>query len=367
MKHHETGNIGNSDNLAGAGSRAHNGDSDAPGSGPGKKDDFFKGALGDSARFFQVVLVFIVVAYCFTGIYTVKPEEVAIVQRFGRVTGATPADRVKEPGLHFAFPFPVDNVLKVPVRSVREVSITTFTKASYPLFMGRHKVVRSKDTVNPAKEGYILTGDTNIILMEFLVRYQVSDVEKYLFHHGDPEGVIRDAFRSAVLKVVGSMRVDGVLSRRRDEARRAIFNSAKEIVTEMDAGVSLLSLEISQVTPPEMLVDDFQDVTSALVEKSALIQEANGYRNSKIPAARSRANRLVREAEIFRTREIGKARSDSSKFLVLRDEYLKDPGVVSGRIYAEAMEEIWPELDRRIIIPFGGDGSQKIFLSPVED
>ncbi len=367
MNHEDKEKTGGSGSLDGTDSPFRAGTSHAKEPDPDRRSDFFRGALGDSARFFQVVLLLIAVAYCFTGIYTVNPEEVALVLRFGKIAGATPADRVKEPGLHFAFPYPVDRVVKVPVRTVREVNITTFTKASDPLFMGRHKVVRSKDTVNPAKEGYILTGDTNIILLELLVRYQVSDVEKYLFRLGDPVEVIREAFRSAILEVVGSMHVDDILSRRRDDARRSIFESANGIITGMDVGVSLLSLEISQVEPPEILVDDFQDVTSALVEKSALIQEANGYRNSKIPEAKSRANRLIREAEIFRTQIVERARSDAAKFLVLLDEYLKEPGVVAGRLYAETMEEIWPALDKRVIVPPGSDGKQKLFISPSSD
>ena len=282
---------------------------------------------------FGIALIF----WLFTGVYTVGPDEVGVVQRFGKY------DRTVQSGLNYHMPFPIETVKTPKVTEVKriEVGFRTVGKNQYR-------------TVE--RESLMLTGDENIVDAELIVQYKIKDPLNYLFNFIGPELTMREASEASLRTVVGRHNIDEALTSGKLMIQEETKELLQSILDKYETGVQVVAVQLQDVSPPKQVIDAFKDVASAKEDKNRMINEAEGYRNDIIPKARGEAQAMIREAEGFRESRIARAEGDVAKFKAILKEYSKAKDVTRERLYLEAMEEILPGLEK-YIVPNGEDGN----------
>ena len=277
------------------------------------------------------------ILWLFTGVYTVGPDEVGVVQRFGKY------NRTVQSGLNYHMPFPIETVKTPKVTEVKriEVGFRTVGKNQYR-------------TVE--RESLMLTGDENIVDAELIVQYKIKEPINYLFNFIGPELTLREASEASLRTVIGRHNIDEALTSGKLMIQEETKELLQSILDKYGTGVQVVAVQLQDVSPPKQVIDAFKDVASAKEDKNRMINEAEGYRNDVIPKARGEAQAMIREAEGFRESRIKRAEGDVTKFKAILKEYKKAKDVTRERLYLEAMEEILPGLEK-YIVPNGEDGN----------
>ena len=275
--------------------------------------------------------------WLFTGVYTVGPDEVGVVQRFGKYI------RVVQSGLNYHMPFPIETVKTPKVTEVKriEIGFRTIGKNQYR-------------TVE--RESLMLTGDENIVDAEMIVQYKIKEPINYLFNFIGPELTMREASEASLRTVIGRHNIDEALTSGKLMIQEETKELLQSILDKYETGVQVVAVQLQDVSPPKQVIDSFKDVASAKEDKNRMINEAEGYRNNVIPKARGEAQSMILEAEGFRESRISRAEGDVAKFKAILKEYSKAKDVTRKRLYLEAMEEILPGLEK-YIVPSGEDGN----------
>jgi len=285
------------------------------------------------------VLAGIFLIWLATGFYTVGPDQVGVIQRFGKVT------EVNSPGLHYHFPIPIEKVERPKIKEIKRLEIG----------------FRTVDPGPPARyreiplEALMLTGDENIVNMNFIVQYQIQDPRFYLFNIRNPEKTIRDAAESALREVVGKNKIEDILTTGKYQIQRDTQNLLQSILDLYESGLKVATVELQDVHPPDEVMDAFKDVASAKEDKNKLINQAYGYRNDELPKARGEAAGIKADAEASRDEIIRYAEGDTSRFLQNYAEYKKAKEITRRRLYIETMEEVLPKV-QKYILEKSGDG-----------
>jgi len=272
-----------------------------------------------------------------SGVYQVGPDEVGVVQRFGKV------NRVAQSGLRFHMPFPIETVQTPKVTEVKRIEIGFRT-------VGKNQF----RTVE--QESIMLTGDENIVDAEMIVQYKLKDPEAYLFNFVRPVLTVREASEASLRTVVGRHGIDETLTSGKlmiQEETKALLQS---ILDKYNSGILVVAVQLQDVSPPKTVIAAFKDVASAKEDKNRLINEAEGYRNDVIPKARGEAQAMIREAEGFKEARIKRSEGDVAKFKAMLKEYKKAKSITKKRLYLEAMEDILPGIEK-FIVPDGEGGN----------
>lgn len=275
-----------------------------------------------------------------SGIYIVEPDEVGVVKRFGEFS------RVTTPGPHYHIPYPVESVLTPKVTQIRriEIGFRSMTRnRSVPFRQGQERGVPD--------ESLMLTGDENIVSLQFIVQYLIKDAQEYLFNVKDVEGTIKNAASAAMREVIGKSKIDDALTTGKQEIQASTRELMQGILDSYKSGISIVAVQLQNVHPPDQVVDAFKDVASAREDKSRLINEAEAYQNDILPKARGQAARIVNAAEAYKQAKIRQSKGDASKFLSVLKEYDKAKDITKQRLYLETMEEILsnPEAEKLIL------------------
>ena len=277
------------------------------------------------------------VIWLLLGLYSVGPDEVGVVQRFGKY------NRVVGSGLNYHIPYPIETVKTPKVTEVKRIEIGFRTVGK-----NQYRTIE--------QESLMLTGDENIVDAELIVQYKIKDPIDYLFNFIGPELTLREASEASLRTVIGRHNIDEALT----SGKLMIQEETKEllqiILDKYETGVIVVAVQLQDVSPPKQVIDAFKDVASAKEDKNRMINEAEGYRNDVIPKARGQAQAMIRESEGFRESRIKRAEGDVAKFKAIVKEYTKAKEVTKERLYLEAMEEILPGIDK-YIVPNGEDGN----------
>ena len=283
------------------------------------------------------IIVITIVIWLLLGLYSVGPDEVGVVQRFGKY------DRVVGSGLNYHLPFPIEKVTTPKVTEVKRIEIGFRTVGK-----NQYRTIE--------QESLMLTGDENIVDAELIVQYKIKEPIDYLFNFIGPELTLREASEASLRTVIGRHNIDEALT----SGKFMIQEETKELLQitldKYETGVIVVAVQLQDVSPPKQVIDAFKDVASAKEDKNRMINEAEGYRNDIIPKARGEAQAMIREAEGFRESRIKRAEGDVAKFKAIVKEYVKAKDVTKERLYLEAMEEILPGIDK-YIVPNGEDGN----------
>ena len=305
-----------------------------------KKPDMAK--MGKAAVLGFVLMALLLGALtCF---YTVDDKQQAVVTTFGKVTDVVSA------GVHFKIPFGVQRVHKVAVNVYQKIELGyTSSGSGY--------------TVNEA-ESTMITGDYNIVNVDFFVEYRISNPERYLFASHDPEPILRNLIQSQIRNVVGSSSVDAVLTDGKESIQSQVKDLVTEILMEYDIGLTLVDVRIQDAEPPtKEVIEAFKAVETAKQNADAVVNQAKAYQNAQLPAAQAEADKLIRNAEYLREKRINEAKQQVAMFTAMYQEYALNPEITRSRMYYEAISEILPGV-KLFINTSGGEDVQ--MLLPLE-
>jgi membrane protease subunit HflK len=283
------------------------------------------------------ILGIALVLWLLTGIYVVGPDEVGVVQTFGKYS------RAAQSGLNYHFPYPIESVKTPKVTEVKRIEI------------GFRSVGKNQyQTVE--RESLMLTGDENIVDAEMIVQYKIKDPEAYLFNFIKPELTVREASEASLRTVVGRHNIDEALTSGKFMIQEETKELVQSILDKYKTGIIVVAVQLQDVSPPQQVIAAFKDVASAKEDKNKMVNQAEGYRNDIIPKARGEAQAMIREAEGYRNARIARAEGDVAKFSAVLKEYRKAKGVTETRMYLETLEEILPN-KQKIIVPDAKSGN----------
>jgi membrane protease subunit HflK len=266
------------------------------------------------------------VLYAFSGITVVKSDEVAVILRWGRLVGETPALQEHGPGLLFALPRPIDQVVRVQSKHIWEVEITTLAG------------IGDSQTLDPVTEGYALTGDHNIVQLDMVARYRVREAAEWAFYGPNAEDVLRVEVTAGMMRSLGEMGVDRVLSDGRKDLIATASRRAQSGLDAAHSGLELSSLELTRLAPPQNLAEDFNEVQSAFIAAETQKKDAQTFAEGVIPQAHAEADSAVQTARGAADASLAQAKGEGEAFLSLAREYRQNPVVVRERLYRDAVE-----------------------------
>lgn len=284
------------------------------------------------------VAVILILIGVFSSYYTVDPEQRGVVKRFGAVVGEPRA-----PGLHFKVPFGVDRVYKVPTERVLKQEFGFQTVAA-----GQRTSYRR--AASDLGVSLMLTGDLNVIDVQWVVQYQIADPVKYLHRLRNPTETLRDVTEAVMRRIVGNRLGSAVLTVGRVEIAALARERIQDILDEYDAGIHVRTIEMQDVTPPESVKPAFNAVNEARQEKEQLINEAERRRNEVIPRAEGEANQTIATAEGEATRRLNEAKGAATRFKAIAAEYQKNRELTRRRLYLEMIDVVLPQAKRIYVV-----------------
>ncbi|MGM0422665.1 MAG: FtsH protease activity modulator HflK [Pseudomonadota bacterium] len=289
---------------------------------------------GGKLPIIPIILVALVI-YGLTGFFRVLPEENAVVLTFGEWT------RTKaEAGLGYHIPWPIQSVEKVNITFERRLEVG---------FRDQAPQRGSTGGTDLPEESLMLTGDENIIDIDFVVLWQISDAGKYLFEIKDPENTIKKVAESAMREVIGRTRLQQALTESRAEIEQATQDLMQTMMDDYQSGVTINDVQLQQVDPPGPVVDAFDDVQRARADMERARNDANAYRNDILPRARGQAAQLLQQAEAYREEVVNRASGDAERFRQILVGYNKNQDVTTERIYIETLEKILSNTNKILI------------------
>lgn len=272
------------------------------------------------------LVILAVLLWLLSGIYIVGPDEVGVIQRFGAFT------RITQSGPHYHLPYPIEVAQTPQVTQIRRAEIgfrSPMTKSS----LSSSKLV--------PEEALMLTGDENIVDVQFIVQYKIKDPEDYLFNIAQSQKTVRDAAEAVMREVIGYNKIDAALTEGKTEIQNDTKDLLQDVLDTYHAGVHIVAVQLQDVQPPDQVVDAFKDVASAREDKSKFINEAYAYRNELIPRTRGESASILNQAEAYKQTTIRSAKGQSARFVSVWNAYKEAPTITRKRIYLDTMQEVF--------------------------
>ena len=290
-----------------------------------------------------LILVFAVAGSCW---YTVDDKQQAVVTTFGAVTD------IVEPGLHFKLPLGIQQVHRVDVNVYQKIELGYTSNGD-------------GTSVSKNSESTMITGDYNIVNVDFFVEYKITDPVAFLYSSNDPESILRNLIQSPVRNVVGSSTVDSVLTDGKENIQMQVKDLVSQILAEYDIGLTLVDVRIQDSEPPtQKVIEAFKAVETAKQRAEAVVNDAKAYENAQIPNAEAQADKLLQNAEFLKQKRINEAIEAVARFEAMYAEYAKNPEITHSRMYYEAISEILPGVKLYINT---GNGEDVDMLLPLDD
>jgi len=283
-----------------------------------------------------LIVILAVVVLGYTTFFTIEPEEVGVVLTFGRFT------RQVEPGLQFKLPYPIQQAIKVPVQ--RQLKEEFGFRTERP----GTRTVYSQDSFE--EESMMLTGDLNVAEVQWTTQYRVHDPYKFLFKVERVTETFRDINEAVMREVVGDRSVTEVLTVGRQEIASEVENRLQTLCDQYETGIKIEQIVLQDVTPPDAVKPSFNEVNEAQQERERLINEARAEFNKVVPRAAGEAQRAIQEAEGYATDRVNRAEGDAALFSQLLAAYRRSPEVTRRRIYLETMQDLLPQVKRKIVL-----------------
>ncbi len=296
-----------------------------------------------------LVMIVIAIVWAGTGFYTVGPDEQAVLRFFGKKSGTASG------GLHWYYPAPIGK------RNV--VAVTTTRRLELGFRSGADGFTVAQSVTN---ESLMITADVNIVDVQAVIQYKISNLPNFLFNVDDPGDVdrgipsgqpdgrtLRDIAESALRQVVGSRNIDDVLTTEKEQVQTEVLLIMRQLTQEYAVGIDVLQVLLQNVNPPLEVQSAFEDVVRAREDKERLINLAEAYQASEIPKATGEAAKVTEAAEGFKTGRIARAQGEADGFEAILEGYLLSPDVTRQRLYLEAMEEVLPGITKFILSDSG--------------
>lgn len=305
-------------------------------------------------KFVLMIVAALLLLWGATGFYRVQPDEQGVVLRFGRFVHSTP------PGFHYHLPTPIETVIRPKVTRVNrlEVGFRAEAEGLGPLPAG-HPGGRQVP-----EEALMLTGDENIVDINFTVFWVINDAGRYLFNIRSPEATVKAAAESAMREVVGRTPIASALAEGRKQIEGDTQSLLQEILDGYGAGLTVTQVQLQKVDPPAPVIDAFRDVQRARADQERKRNEAEAYRNSIVPVARGEAARIVNEAQAFKQQVVAEAEGSAQRFLSVYAAYRTAADLTVRRLYIETMQDVLKNATK-IVIDRSAQGSGIIPYLPL--
>jgi len=287
-----------------------------------------------ATRGFIIVVLVATALWLVTGIYTVDNNQQGVVLRFGAY------NRTTLPGAHYHLPAPIESVIKPKVTAVNQIDIG-FQRTGTSVRAGAQREI--------PEESLMLTGDENIVDINFTVFWLIKDAKAYLFNIRAPETTVKAAAESAMREVIGQTPIGDALAEGKGKISQSAHDLLQRILDSYGSGIQITQVQLQKVDPPGPVIDAFRDVQRALADQERLRNEAEGYRNDIIPRARGEGEQILQQADAYKQEVVARAQGDAARFISVDDAYQRAKDVTSRRIYLETMEEVLKSTSKVII------------------
>jgi membrane protease subunit HflK len=274
-----------------------------------------------------------VVLWALSGIYLVATDELGVNLIFGRVVSQS------TPGFNYNLPYPVGSVYKANVLAVREFSV------------GTQDIETSRGTTSRdvPQESQMLTGDENLVDVDFKVQWAVKDAPAFLFNIQKPEQTVKAVAESAMREVVGKSNTQPILTEDRRKVESTVRDLMQRTLDSYNAGIEVRLVQMQKVDPPAQVIDAFRDVQAARIDAERMQNEAQTEANRIVPEARGKASAIVQAAQAYQKQIVEEARGQADRFASVYEEYRKAPDVTRERLYLETMERVLSGMDKTIV------------------
>jgi len=279
-------------------------------------------------------LILLIAVWAFSGLYRVLPDEQGVVLRFGKFVSTT------QPGLNYHIPYPIETVLTPKVTKVNRIDIG---------FRSASDSGRSSGVDDVPEESLMLTGDENIVNIDFSVFWVIKDAGKFLFKIQSPVETVKAAGETAMREVIAKSNLQPILTAGRSKIEVEVQEIIQRLLDEYESGIQITQVQTQKADPPDQVIDAFRDVQAARADMVRSKNEAEAYANDVIPRARGDAAKILQEAEAYKKQVVAAAEGEASRFVAIYNEYAKAKQVTQERMYLETMEKVLADIDKVII------------------
>jgi modulator of FtsH protease HflK len=308
-----------------------------------KINRFLPGGSSSGGKPIGLILIIIAFVWLASGLYRVGPDEQGVVLRFGKFVKTT------QPGLHYHIPLPVETVQTPKVTKVNRIDIGFRSERDSGFSQGG-------GVADVPQESLMLTGDENIVNIDFSVFWVIKDAGKFLFKIQDPEGTVKAAAETAMREVIAKSKIQPVLTEGRAQIEIETQEIIQSILDEYNSGIQITQVQTQKADPPDQVIDAFRDVQAARADMERSKNEAEAYANDVIPRARGEAAKIMQAAEAYKQKVVAQAEGEASRFISIYNEYAKAKEVTQERMYLETMEKVLADIDKVIIEKNAGSG-----------
>ena len=298
-----------------------------------------KKAILNAGSFSIYILLILILLYFVSGVYSVPQNQIGVHQRFGRII-----NQKVSPGMHYALPWPIDRVDKVPVKVIKRILIDDFSnnyeENSTPY------VFKQTTGLTPC----CISGDNNIVNIFCAIQYRIFNPAKYLFSIENNEKFLRDVFCNAIIKCLAGLSVDEVLTFGKRHIENTLKTETQKKLDGLDCGLIISFVELRNIQPPSVVQGAFDDVINAKIDKRKIVSQAESYRNEKIPQAKAAANKMIQQAQTYKIENISKAQGQTQRFLDQLKAYEKSKETTKKRLYLDFIKEIFPTIEKVYIV-----------------
>ncbi len=316
---------------------------------------YFSRALKLSFNFLKALVGILIIFYLFSGFFTIKQDEVGIILRWGKIVGVGKR-RILKPGFHWAYPPPIDKVVRIPVRKIKSVDIKEFWSPDLD-----KKNISPSPFLIPWLHGYIITGDENIIHTSWHVEYQIQDPLLYITNIKDEKTLIKDAVCNAIISIISNFSVDEALRTRLENASTLVKIEAQKRLDSVDSGISIIAVYLDRSVPPLQVANAFNRVIKAEQIKSSKINEAKSYANRVINTARGKAAKILSDAQTYKNAVVNESLADAEYIEKLTHRFKegsKSLEVYLAYFYQERMEDVLLSLRDKFILQMPLQGKE---------
>ena len=296
---------------------------------------FLPGGGAKSGKPIILILVILAIVWAASGLYRVLPDEQGVVLRFGKFVKTT------QPGLNYHFPYPIETALTPKVTKVNRMDIGFRSGADTGFSSG--------GVADVPEESLMLTGDENIVNIDFSVFWVIKDAGNFLFKIQDPATTVKAAAETAMREVVAKSKLQSILTEGRSKIENETQDIAQGLLDEYESGIQITQVQTQKADPPDQVIDAFRDVQAARADMERAKNEAQAYANDVIPRARGEAAKILQEAEAYKKQVVAIAEGEASRFVSIYNEYALAKEVTQERMYLETMEKVLADIDKVII------------------
>ena len=308
-----------------------------------KINKFLPGGSSSGGKPIGLILIIIAFVWIASGLYRVGPDEQGVVLRFGKFIKTT------QPGLHYHIPLPIETVQTPKVTKVNRIDIGFRSERDSGFSQGG-------GVADVPQESLMLTGDENIVNIDFSVFWVIKDAGKFLFEIQDPEGTVKAAAETAMREVIAKSKIQPVLTEGRAQIEIETQEIIQSILDEYNSGIQITQVQTQKADPPDQVIDAFRDVQAARADMERSKNEAEAYANDVIPRARGEAAKILQAAEAYKQKVVAAAEGEASRFVSIYNEYAKAKEVTQERMYLETMEKVLADIEKVIIEKGAGSG-----------